>query len=453
MTTDKNNMEALFREFFSDYRLTPSEGLWKSLVRKLAFREFLSFSPSGFNIYYLGAVVAIGVGSVLVFNKPGQVAENPEQQPPATTGIAHIQPDAEETQQGIANTETAGVTHTDPSAPQSEGGERSGFKKTEVPEKDFKPSGKESGRSEKETARAADTELPALEGKASNTFPVKSAGNRDAGHRTLMPHAKYTPDVEQGCVPLTVNFENNSGFSETWEWNFGDGAGSTEKSPSYIFDEPGEYTVTLIASGKNGRDINTQVIRVFDRPRAGFEIYTGDRLNKEDPVSFHNYSQNAGRYAWDFGDGQTSDIAEPVHYYEKEGRYDIKLRVWSAEGCMDSLIIKNAFENSVCNIKFPNAFAPNPNGPSNGYYTGGLTANEVFHPVCTGVVEYQLRIFNRRGNLVFESNDVNIGWDGYVNDKLSRPGVYVWKARGRFSNGQEFVEFGNVTLVLSENNF
>ena len=116
-------------------------------------------------------------------------------------------------------------------------------------------------------------------------------------------------------------------------------------------------------------------------------------------------------------------------------------------GCMDSLVIKNAFENSLFEIRFPNAFRPNPNGPSNGYYTEGLTTNEVFHPVYKSVVEYQLKIFNRFGLLIFESDDVNIGWDGYINDRLAKHDVYIWKVRGHFSNGQTFVKFGNVTLI------
>jgi gliding motility-associated-like protein len=89
-------------------------------------------------------------------------------------------------------------------------------------------------------------------------------------------------------------------------------------------------------------------------------------------------------------------------------------------------------------------------GPVGGFYQLNDPKNEVFHPVITGeIMEYQLKIFNRVGYQIFESNDVNIGWDGYYQDKLSAQGVYIWKARGRFSNGKTFVRSGDVTLIWS----
>ncbi|MCH7658936.1 MAG: gliding motility-associated C-terminal domain-containing protein [Bacteroidetes bacterium] len=114
---------------------------------------------------------------------------------------------------------------------------------------------------------------------------------------------------------------------------------------------------------------------------------------------------------------------------------------------IDSLFTNQTPTPPQHSIQFPNAFIPNPNGPANGYYTPGIPNNNVFHPVYKGVVEYHLSIFNRRGELIFESNDINIGWDGYINDRLAAQGVYIWKVRGRYSNGQSFIKFGNVMLI------
>lgn len=115
---------------------------------------------------------------------------------------------------------------------------------------------------------------------------------------------------------------------------------------------------------------------------------------------------------------------------------------------MDSLFVNfNTPSPPQHSIQFPNAFTPNSNGPTNGYYTPGLPNNDVFYPVHKGVVEYHLRIFNRRGELIFESNDINVGWDGYINDRLAAQSVYIWKARGRYINGQSFTKLGNVMLI------
>ncbi len=63
------------------------------------------------------------------------------------------------------------------------------------------------------------------------------------------------------------------------------------------------------------------------------------------------------------------------------------------------------------------------------------------------MTDYQLRIFSRRGILIFESNDVNFGWDGYYKGQLCDPGVYVWKVRGNFINNRQFTKVGDVTLL------
>jgi hypothetical protein len=63
------------------------------------------------------------------------------------------------------------------------------------------------------------------------------------------------------------------------------------------------------------------------------------------------------------------------------------------------------------------------------------------------LIEYQLKIFNRQGLQIFESNDVAYGWDGYYQEQLGAQAVYIWKARGKFSNGKTFVKSGDVTLI------
>ena len=166
------------------------------------------------------------------------------------------------------------------------------------------------------------------------------------------------------------------------------------------------------------------------------------------PVYFYNYSKNADYYQWNFGDNTRSSLSDPVHYYTETGSFDIKLKVWTAKQCFDSLIVSNAFADQGYSIAFPTAFAPNPDGPTGGYYTENGTNNEVFHPVVKGeIIEYQLKIFSQTGRQLFESNDISIGWDGYVQDKLVNQGVYIWKARGKFENGKTFVQSGDITLI------
>ena len=194
--------------------------------------------------------------------------------------------------------------------------------------------------------------------------------------------------------------------------------------------------------------VSSEIITVHPRPVARFEISPENAIIPDDEIIFHNFSSDAVRFSWDFGDGNNSDLFEPRHKYRKFGTYSVALIVASGYGCSDSLIITDAFSGSGYYIDFPNAFIPNPNGPSNGNYSLKSDENaQVFHPVFTGVSEYQLRIFSRRGILLFESNDINIGWDGYFKGQLCEPGVYIWKVRGNFINGGSFTKMGDVTLL------
>ncbi|MFO8234621.1 MAG: gliding motility-associated C-terminal domain-containing protein, partial [Bacteroidales bacterium] len=72
---------------------------------------------------------------------------------------------------------------------------------------------------------------------------------------------------------------------------------------------------------------------------------------------------------------------------------------------------------------------------------------EIFHPVGEGIVDYKLTIFNKWGEKLFESNDFNVGWDGYYNGELMPQDVYVWKVKVKFANGESLEKMGDVTLI------
>ena len=99
-------------------------------------------------------------------------------------------------------------------------------------------------------------------------------------------------------------------------------------------------------------------------------------------------------------------------------------------------------------LAFPNAFCPNTGGPSDGKYSKREMFNDIFHPVVKGLLEeYNLKIYSRTGLPVFETNDVNIGWDGYYQNHLMPEGVYPYMVIGKFENGKKFQQRGNVTIV------
>ncbi|MEQ9593266.1 MAG: gliding motility-associated C-terminal domain-containing protein, partial [Cyclobacteriaceae bacterium] len=97
--------------------------------------------------------------------------------------------------------------------------------------------------------------------------------------------------------------------------------------------------------------------------------------------------------------------------------------------------------------KVPNAFTPNPAGPSGGV-SGSGSFNDVFLPIVKGVEEFNMQIYDRWGNLVFESNSATIGWDGYNESGTLMPaGVYVYKLTLRLSDGQRSTQIGDITMI------
>jgi gliding motility-associated-like protein len=98
-------------------------------------------------------------------------------------------------------------------------------------------------------------------------------------------------------------------------------------------------------------------------------------------------------------------------------------------------------------LVFPNAFTPSNTGPTDGVYDPASFSNDYFFPVFEGVEAYKLQVFNRWGEVVFESTDITIGWDGYYRDQPAKQDVYAWKAYARFSDGRETTLAGDVTLL------
>ncbi|MBU0488481.1 MAG: PKD domain-containing protein [Bacteroidetes bacterium] len=263
-----------------------------------------------------------------------------------------------------------------------------------------------------------------------------------------LPIADYGSS-KSGCEPLTVDFENFSQYGYSFYWNFGDGNYSALENPTYTYYQPGDYDVVLIVSGPGGVDTATGVhITVFVSPQAYFNADPMLVYLPDEPVYFHNLSENQDFNHWEFGDGTESTEENPNHIYTDEGLYIVSLEVSTMMGCKDTYILQTGIQAiEEGEIEFPNAFTPDPSGSNGGRYTAGEFTNDVFYPVYKGVEEYELNIFNRWGELIFESDDVLVGWDGYYREKLCKQDVYVWKVRAKFSNGKTVTKTGDLTLI------
>ena len=264
------------------------------------------------------------------------------------------------------------------------------------------------------------------------------------------PRIEILNQKPAGCVPLTVQFRINQEYCNTFEWNFEDGSTSKEPEPVHEFTEPGIYNVKLTAQGDGGEHYDYEIITVYELPEPDFTTSPQYVMLPDQPVQFFNSTRNGNTYIWDFGDGEYSTELNPYHQYTKEGFYDVKLIAFSSQMCTDSIIKYQDVEVSGAGyIKYPNAFLPSDESPLDGTYPVPDDVNNVFHPVWHGVKEYDLWIFNRWGEQLFHSTDVNVGWNGkYANNgtELGQD-VYFWKAKGKFENNVPFKIAGDVTLI------
>lgn len=262
------------------------------------------------------------------------------------------------------------------------------------------------------------------------------------------PVSNFTPSVTEGCMPLAVSFTNHSLYGNQFSWTFGDGGTSTQENPVYTFYNSGTYDVRLTVSGFSGQSVKIHTVTVYQAPHAFFHVEPDVITIPDEYIICYDQSDLASEYLWDFGDGQASSEANPTHTYTKEGEYDISLTVWSSHHCSDTFTIPKAVRaRTECQVLFPNAFTPSPGGPGNGYYSLPDHSFDVFHPLFRGVDGYQLEIFNRWGELLFISKDINIGWDGYYHGELCKQDVYVWKAKWKCYDGTDHSKAGDVTLL------
>jgi gliding motility-associated-like protein len=258
------------------------------------------------------------------------------------------------------------------------------------------------------------------------------------------PQAHFTNQPQQGCPPLAVTFSDASvigNATAVYSWDFGDGSYGTGQHPTHTYTQTGTYTVTLILITMNGCvDTVTfampNLITVYPVPTA---LYTADPMVTSiftPDITFTDLSQDNISCMLYFGDGNYSPNCSTVYTYQNYGIYHTYQEVENSYGCKAryglDIEIKPEFRFFI-----PNAFTPTGNG-----------LNDVFMPRIMGVRDYRFMIFDRWGQLFFETDDINTGWDGTYKGRKCQEDVYVWKISCvDLPEEQEHTWVGHVTLI------
>jgi PKD repeat protein len=263
------------------------------------------------------------------------------------------------------------------------------------------------------------------------------------------PAIQLPPIIAEGCAPLSVQLPDlglASGIS--YLWTLGNGQTSTAVAPTVIY-QAGNYQVGLTvttALGCSSTAPSTGAVIAHQPPTAAFtaSAWTADMDNAV--IQFTDQSTGTiSSHEWLFGDGGTSDAQNPSHQYLEVGTFEVELYVEDAYGCSD-MASGTITINPVYDVTVPNAFTPNANGGGGGGWIPGDLSNDVFYPFARFVDEFRMRIFNRWGELIFESTDIRQGWDGYYRGQLSPQDVYVVQTWVQFVDGKEVVKLTDLTL-------
>jgi gliding motility-associated-like protein len=258
-----------------------------------------------------------------------------------------------------------------------------------------------------------------------------------------LPPINFTSNKTEGCESLNVQFYETSPVQgQTYLWNFHDnGMTSIDKNPYHTFINDGYYAVTLYVTSIHGcLDSLTQdsMIWVHPKPIASFDPYP-EEIDILDPgYYFLNTSDNTHYSHWTFGDGITSEETSPFHSYIDTGYYNVSLLVITEYGCQDTTD-RLIFVRDAYTFYAPNAFTPDHNGLNETFLVKGIGINNS---------TFRMLIYSRWGGLVFESNDIEQGWDGRdKNGKVMEPAVFTWIITYRDVFGHKHKHLGTVLLL------
>jgi gliding motility-associated-like protein len=200
-----------------------------------------------------------------------------------------------------------------------------------------------------------------------------------------------------------------------------------------LIDSAGVYKHTF-TSAAGCDSVVVLTVSVSPAPVVAFSFAPVTPVLNE-PTQFSNASFNAVTYLWDFGDGTFGSEKNPSHLYNQTGTYTVCLTGWSAEGCKDKLC-KEVKAEVFATIDVPSGFSPNGDGENDLLYVRGV-----------GIKEFTLKIFNRWGQLVFETSDLKTGWDGRYNGRLQNMESLAYTLNATLRTGETVKKLGNITIL------
>lgn len=441
--SEKLNIEQLFKSKLENLEQTPSPDAWIKTSRALRRKQFLRFNPRRFNLYYGIGALLIATGLAIAFiDMPSGVSKE----------------EASGVRREALGEETISANDTLTENTYPEASEATVKSQTEKDQTARSKDTSEPVKTESEKAEEASAYAELRRTKQGEVTKKEKASEPETSTpepvQTLI--AYFTPSVTSGCPPLEVSFVNNSANALNTYWTISGEKQLAEGSFKYTFRAAGNYVVTLTAVNASGLEKSySETINVHPKPTAEFEIVDNE---------VYNYSLNATAFEWKLLTGNDKKSFSNAVQISNDFQPDIETTLHLTPNAQSlALFAKNSYgctdttlsvlpEETDPKLTFPSAFNPNPNGSTGGYYNPLEPTNRVFHPRYNEEpATYNLKIFNKQGEIIFETNDIHIGWDGYHKEAPAAQGVYIYQATGTWKNGAPFNYRGDITILWSKN--
>jgi gliding motility-associated-like protein len=251
--------------------------------------------------------------------------------------------------------------------------------------------------------------------------------------------------VSKGCVPVCVSYTvNNFSASTPVSWVYGDGSQTTSSiNSAHCYTTAGTYTVKILAGVPNSCQATADfTVHVNENPTADFNHSPiKPVINIDQVVNFTDASfSNIVGWNWYFtGTAEYQSIQQnPVFSYAEPGKYPVALVVKDKNGCTDT-IVRIIEVGEDYGIYVPNAFTPNEDG-----------LNDIFQPKGFGIVKFEMQIFDRWGEKIFETSEFEKGWEGNYQGrgiKICPSDVYAYRISLTNVFGKSYQLNGHVTLM------
>jgi len=271
--------------------------------------------------------------------------------------------------------------------------------------------------------RAGNFTLSLQKGSDGNTILNECGTETPAGSAVSFSiqdtvNADFTYNIRYGCIEDVVDFlhAGQNGVN-TWKWNLDDNLSSNQKNPQGVYKVFEQKNIELVVSNSFCSDTSRQNILLDNFLKADFKVFE-DNCHSE-PVAMKSTSMGKiTRHDWMFGDGLTGSGDSTIHTYTPPLRttpYTIRHTVTDVYGCKQS-VEKTINIYVSCQIDVPNAFSPNADMKNDRLYPLNAIKAE----------KLEFKVYNRWGQLIFQTNTWKQSWDGRYNGQMQPPGIYVW---------------------------